>query len=140
MAGDCEAISQSIERQSPRKKRKLTPTTFNNTSNNNCNDNSNNTQNGRTGQISLREANKIIEYAIQTARKSNLLPTAVCVVDSRGTVKSSQCEDGCSPVQYKIAFGKARGKSEITEARSKIWSCIKSTKLIVVARLAQQVQ
>ena len=37
-------------------------------------------------------------------------------------MKSSQCEDGCSPVQYKVAFGKARGKPEFARTSDSIRS------------------
>lgn len=58
-------------------------------------------------QLSLAQANKIVEAALAKARAMKIKPLAVAVLDSAGHVKSLQREDEASMFRNDIATGKA---------------------------------
>ncbi len=56
--------------------------------------------------LSLVQANKIIEVALAKAREMKIRPLAVAVLDQSGHVRSLQREDGASMFRCDIAVGK----------------------------------
>lgn len=58
-------------------------------------------------QLTLAQANKIVEAALAKARTMKIKPLAVAVLDSAGHVKSMQREDEASMFRCDIAMGKA---------------------------------
>ncbi|MDP9082843.1 MAG: heme-binding protein [Pseudomonadota bacterium] len=59
------------------------------------------------GEITLAQANKIIDVAVTTARQRAYQPMAVVVLDSAGHIRALQREDGASMFRIDIATGKA---------------------------------
>ncbi len=58
-------------------------------------------------QLTLVQANQIIEVALSTARAQGLRPMAVVVLDESGHVRALQREDGTSMFRVDVATGKA---------------------------------
>jgi uncharacterized protein GlcG (DUF336 family) len=58
-------------------------------------------------QLSLAQANKIIESALAAARQRGHRPMAVVVLDQSGHVRAVQREDGASMFRVDVATGKA---------------------------------
>ena len=58
-------------------------------------------------QLTLVQANQIIEVALSTARTQRLRPMAVVVLDESGHVRALQREDGTSMFRVDVATGKA---------------------------------
>src|SRR5262245_1654222 len=76
--------------------------------------------------LKLAQANAIIEAARTEARKQNLAPLAIVVLDAGGQLVAFQREDGAGIVRFDIAYGKAWGAlgmgfgtREITERAAK---------------------
>ena len=59
------------------------------------------------GQLTLVQANTIIETALALSRRRGYRPMAVVVLDSAGQVRALQREDGASMFRADIASGKA---------------------------------
>jgi uncharacterized protein GlcG (DUF336 family) len=57
--------------------------------------------------LTLKQANSIIEAALAKARAMNIKPLAVVVLDDSGNVKAAQREDGASMFRFDVAQGKA---------------------------------
>ncbi|HEY2560239.1 MAG TPA: heme-binding protein [Caldimonas sp.] len=57
--------------------------------------------------ITLEQANRIIDVALQRAAAAGYQPMAVAVLDSAGHTKSAQRQDGASMFRIDIATGKA---------------------------------
>jgi uncharacterized protein GlcG (DUF336 family) len=60
-------------------------------------------------QLSLAQANQIIDAALACSKKMGYKPMAVVVLDDAGHVKATQREDGASMFRVDIATGKAWG-------------------------------
>lgn len=60
-------------------------------------------------QITLSDANKMIEAAFSKGAELGLKPLAVVVLDAGGHVKAFQRQDGASMMRFEIACGKAYG-------------------------------
>ncbi|MEL1236340.1 MAG: heme-binding protein [Candidatus Neomarinimicrobiota bacterium] len=60
-------------------------------------------------KLKLDEAVRIATAAIAHARKENMEPMAVTVVDAAGTIITSQTEENCALIRPDIAYGKAWG-------------------------------
>jgi uncharacterized protein GlcG (DUF336 family) len=58
-------------------------------------------------QLTLAQANKIIESALAAARQRGHRPMAVVVLDQSGHVRAVQREDGASMFRVDVATGKA---------------------------------
>ena len=58
-------------------------------------------------QLTLAQANSIIESALATARQRGHRPMAVVVLDQSGDVRAVQREDGASMFRVDVATGKA---------------------------------
>lgn len=58
-------------------------------------------------QLTLKQANSIIEKALAKAREMKIKPLAVVVLDDAGNVKAAQREDGASMFRFDVAQGKA---------------------------------
>jgi uncharacterized protein GlcG (DUF336 family) len=58
-------------------------------------------------KLGLKQANTIIEKAIERARAMKIKPLAVVVLDDAGNVKAAQREDGASMFRFDVAQGKA---------------------------------
>ena len=58
-------------------------------------------------ELSLRQANQIIEKAIEAARAKKLKPLTVAVLDGSGHLVALQREDGASMFRNEVAQGKA---------------------------------
>jgi len=57
--------------------------------------------------LTLKQANTIIEASLAKARAMNIKPLAVVVLDDSGNVKAAQREDGASMFRVDVAQGKA---------------------------------
>ena len=60
-------------------------------------------------ELTLNQANQLIEEVLNTARKKEMPPIAVAVLDSGGHLKSFQREDGVSFLRVQISQAKAWG-------------------------------
>ncbi len=60
-------------------------------------------------KLTLAHSNTIIAAALAEARRLNLAPLAVAVLDAGGHLIAYQREDGAGLVRYDIAYGKAWG-------------------------------
>jgi uncharacterized protein GlcG (DUF336 family) len=60
-------------------------------------------------QLTLQQANRIIEGALAKAREMKLRPLGVVVLDESGHLKAAQREDAASMFRIDIATGKAWG-------------------------------
>jgi len=76
--------------------------------------------------LKLAQAKAIIETALAEARKRNLAPLVVAVLDAGGHLVAYQREDGAGIVRFDIAYGKAWGSlgmgfgtRELTERAAK---------------------
>ena len=58
-------------------------------------------------KLTLKQANTIIEKALERARQMKIKPLAVVVLDDAGNVKAAQREDGASMFRFDVAVGKA---------------------------------
>ena len=58
-------------------------------------------------QLTLKQANTIIEKALAKAREMKIKPLGVIVLDDSGNIKSAQREDGASMFRLDVAKGKA---------------------------------
>ena len=59
--------------------------------------------------LTLDTAQAIVTHAIAHARKENLKPLSIAVLDARGAVIAVASQDGTSLKRYEIALGKAQG-------------------------------
>jgi uncharacterized protein GlcG (DUF336 family) len=59
--------------------------------------------------LKLAQASTIIDTALAEARKRNLAPLAVAVLDAGGHLIAFKREDGAGIVRFDIAYGKAWG-------------------------------
>jgi len=59
--------------------------------------------------LKLAQATAIIDTALAEARKRNLAPLAVAVLDAGGNLIAFKREDGAGIVRFDIAYGKAWG-------------------------------
>ena len=59
--------------------------------------------------LKLEQASKIIDTALAEARKRNLAPISVAVLDAGGNVIAFKRGDGSGIVRFDIAYGKAWG-------------------------------
>src|ERR1700675_2321848 len=57
--------------------------------------------------LTLKQANTVVEKALEKARAMKIKPLAVVVLDDAGNVKSAQREDGASMFRFDVALGKA---------------------------------
>jgi len=60
-------------------------------------------------ELTLKQANHLIDAALLYARQLNLPPVAIAVLDTGGHLKSLQREDGVSFLRVKICQAKAWG-------------------------------
>ena len=58
-------------------------------------------------QLTLKQANTIVEKALARAREMKIKPLVVVVLDQGGHIVSAQREDGASMFRMDIALGKA---------------------------------
>jgi len=58
-------------------------------------------------RLTLKQANTIIEKALEKAREMRIKPLSVVVLDDAGNVRSAQREDGASMFRFDVALGKA---------------------------------
>lgn len=57
--------------------------------------------------LTLDQAKRAVEAALQAARRENFRPMAIVVLDEGGQVKYVAREDGATPLRVEIAHGKA---------------------------------
>lgn len=60
-------------------------------------------------QLTLKQANTIVEKALVKAREMKIKPLGVVVLDASGNLVSAQREDGASMFRLDVARGKAWG-------------------------------
>jgi len=58
-------------------------------------------------KLTLKQANTIIEKALENARKHKIKPLGVVVIDEAGHMVAAQREDGASMFRLDVALGKA---------------------------------
>ena len=56
-------------------------------------------------ELTLKQANVILDKAIEKAREMKINPLCVVVLDESGHVKASQREDGASMFRFDVALG-----------------------------------
>ena len=66
-------------------------------------------------RLTLREANLIIEKAIEKAREMDAPPVAVVVLDDSGYIKAVQREDNATMFRVDVGIGKAWGSIAMGE-------------------------
>ncbi|MEE8394831.1 MAG: heme-binding protein [bacterium] len=71
-------------------------------------------------ELTLAQANKMIEAALAKAREMKLPPLAIAVMDSGGHLKALQREDGLSFFRVQICQAKAWGAVGMAESSRKI--------------------
>lgn len=59
--------------------------------------------------LTLAQASAIADAAVAAGRHEKLLPLAVAVLDAGGNLVAFKRDDGCGPLRFDIAFGKAWG-------------------------------
>ncbi len=59
--------------------------------------------------LTLKKANIIINGALSTARRLNLNPINIVVLDEHGSLKTMQREDGATILKHEVAMAKAWG-------------------------------
>lgn len=59
--------------------------------------------------LTLSAAREILDATLAEARRMNLKPLVVAVLDARGAVKAAVAEDGTSLKRFEVAHGKAYG-------------------------------
>lgn len=64
---------------------------------------------GILAELTLKQANKLINEVLKTARQKQMPPIAVAVLDSGAYLKAFQREDGVSFLRVQIAQAKAWG-------------------------------
>ena len=62
-----------------------------------------------TNGVTLADAQSIVVHTLAEARRLQLRPMMVVVLDARATIKAAAAEDGAGTGRYAIAFGKANG-------------------------------
>ncbi len=60
-------------------------------------------------RLTLAQANRIIEAALEASKQKGFKPMAVVVLDDSGHLKAAQREDGASMFRVDVATGKAWG-------------------------------
>jgi len=60
-------------------------------------------------ELTLHQAQAILEGATQFARAQNFMPLLILVLDARATPKACAAEDGTSLGRFDVAHGKANG-------------------------------
>ncbi|MCA1773114.1 MAG: heme-binding protein [Halomonas sp.] len=58
-------------------------------------------------QLTRKQARQMIDGAILHARREELPPLTLVVLDGGGHVVAAEREDGCAPLRYPVAQGKA---------------------------------
>ncbi|QJQ95911.1 MULTISPECIES: heme-binding protein [Halomonadaceae] len=58
-------------------------------------------------QLKRAQARKIIDEVFRTAREASLDPLTAIVLDGGGHTIAAEREDGCAPLRYPVAEGKA---------------------------------
>jgi len=58
-------------------------------------------------ELTLKQANTILNQAVEKAREMKINPICIVVLDESGHVKASQREDGASMFRFDVALGKA---------------------------------
>lgn len=58
-------------------------------------------------QLTREQGRRIIDGAIEQARKENLPPLTIVVLDGGGHLVAAEREDGCAPLRFPVANGKA---------------------------------
>ena len=59
--------------------------------------------------LTLAAAQTILTEALALARRENLKPLAIAVLDRRGAIEAAAVEDGASLKRFEVAHGKAHG-------------------------------
>lgn len=58
-------------------------------------------------QLTREQSRHIIDVAIAWAREANLPPLTIVVLDGGGNLVTAEREDGCAPLRFPVAKGKA---------------------------------
>ncbi|TVU90123.1 MULTISPECIES: GlcG/HbpS family heme-binding protein [Halomonadaceae] len=58
-------------------------------------------------QLTREQGRKIIDGAMALARKADLTPLTIVVLDGGGNLVAAEREDGCAPLRFPVAKGKA---------------------------------
>lgn len=58
-------------------------------------------------QVPRSQARQIVEAAFREARSQNMEPLTVVVLDGGGNIVVAEREDGCAPLRFAVARGKA---------------------------------
>ena len=71
--------------------------------------------------ITLDQARTLIDGALAEARKLNLKPVSVIVLDVRGSIVAAASEDGVSAMRARIAHGKTMSPVQQVESGAIGW-------------------
>jgi uncharacterized protein GlcG (DUF336 family) len=58
-------------------------------------------------QLTREQGRKVIDGAMAQARDASLMPLTIVVLDGGGHVVAAEREDGCAPLRFPVAQGKA---------------------------------
>lgn len=58
-------------------------------------------------QLTREQSQHIIDGAVEQAREANLPPLTIVVLDGGGNLVAAEREDGCAPLRFPVAKGKA---------------------------------
>jgi len=72
-------------------------------------------------QLKLSHAVQMVDTALAEARKRDLAPLAVAVLDAGGNLIAFQREDGAGIARYHIAYGKAWGALGMGYGTRELW-------------------
>ena len=73
-------------------------------------------------ELTLEQANKIIQDALRKGRELDLNPLTIAVLDSGGHIKAIQRQDGATFLRPQIAIGKAWGSIALGMASRTLFS------------------
>lgn len=89
--------------------------------------------------LTLREANQILQGAVDAARQKKLRPLTIVVLDRAGDVKAVAREDGASMFRFNVALGKAFAAAAMGTSSRKLseFAKLNPTFLVSLAATAQ---
>lgn len=85
--------------------------------------------------VNLEQASKIIDVALAEARRRNLRPMTLCVVDGGGDLVVYKREDHTGINRYAVAYGKAYGALVMNRSTREIGQIAKNGTMFITAMM-----
>jgi uncharacterized protein GlcG (DUF336 family) len=86
--------------------------------------------------VTLEQASKIVDVALAEARKRNLRPMTIAVLDGGGDLIAFKREDHTGIGRYDVAFGKAYGSLVMNRSTRAIGEVAKTGQMFLTAMMA----